>query len=86
MGYSGSVQVDALYGKRTMTQPVTPHFHVLVLESGGARILLEPIDDHMEQAFKRSIVFDLKKGTTAVQAESIAAFLKDNLIAVSEAE
>ena len=67
-----------------MTQPVKPHFHVLMLESGAARIVLEPIDDHMEQAFKRSIVFDLKEGTTVAQAQSMVAYLRDNLIAVSE--
>ena len=67
-----------------MTQPVKPHFHLLIQESGRARIVLEPIDDHMEQAFKRSIVFDLKEGTTAAQAQSMVAYLRDNLVAVSE--
>ena len=67
-----------------MTQRVKPHFHVLVHENGHARIVLEPIDDHKEQAFKRTIVFDLKDGATAAEAESIARYLRDNLIGVSE--
>jgi hypothetical protein len=67
-----------------MTQPVKPHFHLLIQENGRARIVLEPIDDHMEQAFKRSIIFDLKEGTTAAEAQSMVAYLRANLIAVSE--
>ena len=69
-----------------MTQPVAPHFRVLVQENGRARILLEPIDDNTEQAFKRTIVFGLREDATAAEAESIAAFLRDNLMTVSEAE
>ena len=67
-----------------MSQPVAPHFRVLALKNGRARILLEPIDDNTEQAFKRTIVFDLKRHTTAAQAEVIANYLRENLIGVSE--
>ena len=66
-----------------MTEHARMVFRVRELTNGDFWIYLEPSEENLEVLGKGFLGFDLPDGTTANQAEEIAAFLQENISGVS---
>jgi hypothetical protein len=66
-----------------MTQRARFDFKARRLPSGDHWIVLEPLDGDLNVLNGCFLGFDLSEGTTANQAEEVAAFLNENILSVS---
>lgn len=67
-----------------ITKRAKPHFWVGELASGEPWIIMEHLDGDNLSLFNKNVGFDLRPGTSYEEAQRIASFLTENLIAVNE--
>ena len=68
------------------TSRAVPHFRVAEYEGGQPWIVMEPYSGDGLLVFRESVTigFNLTPGTPPKEAESIAEFMREHLIAVAE--
>lgn len=67
-----------------MTKRARPHFRVAEFADGQPWIVMEHFDGDRLSLFEKSIGFDLRRDTSYEQAQTIAKYLSQNLVTISE--